>query len=719
MKKKAAIYIRISTQQQKIDRQEQDLKALAEQEGYDIYNIYTDVVSGFQKNENMADLERLKNDSTKKHFSTILFSEFTRLSRTVTELNQSIDFFRKHDVDLYFQKQNIWVRKKGDLGTDILIQVLGVVASYEIELFAERSISGKIAALKNRGINLGGLSAFGYKSEEKTKRLVIDLVEAKTVERIFKMYSEGVSTRRICDILNSENIKSPYKKKIAESIKRRNEKGFDEKNYKRFDVESLVWTASSLNKILKNKLYIGERNSTMHKPDPTNTDKIKKRKNREILEVIEVKEESLRIIDDDLFNDVQTKLKENYLIKDTPTLHPTLLKSILKCGCCGRNVVSTKANGNYRYMCFGKIKDTKSRAINCSDSLEIAQYKLDGLVVQMILFRLADANRTEKSTKRIEELKEQNEQGTRILLNKESELKIETDAWLRYFDSSIRFGIPEDVMLIRKDEFDLKSQKLNQEISKLKSELNNIEKTIKSIKAMVKSETLNQEIEAIRANKTLLKQLTDEYIERVTLYPIFDKYSLVIINFKDGSESWGTIKSAKYRSEELWFDPIYCKVPHYIYQLWNNDDKSAKYNHNDKTVFYKGKTITTWNSAEPNKSMSRFETIPIEGQNPIIRMIETEDSTLDSNAVQITIPDPYITIDAGTYTIKEFITLLKEDNAKGYNSNGDFPPYDFHEDEKGHDDSKEKAKQYRLDNAEKRNARNRELRFDRRKQKDK
>jgi hypothetical protein len=185
-------------------------------------------------------------------------------------------------------------------------------------------------------------------------------------------------------------------------------------------------------------------------------------------------------------------------------------------------------------MCFGKIKDTKSRAINCSDSLEIAQYKLDGLVVQMILFRLADANRTEKSTKRIEKLKEQNEQNTRILLNKELELKTETDAWLKYFDKSTRFGIPEDAMLIRKDEFDLKSQKLNQEISMLKSEMHDTEKTIKSIKAMVNSGTLYQEIEAIRANKTLLKQLTDEYIQRVTMYPIFEKYSLVIINFKDG-----------------------------------------------------------------------------------------------------------------------------------------------------------------------------------------
>ena len=710
MGKQAAIYIRISTQQQKTDRQEQDLRALAEQEGYDIHDIYTDVVSGFKKNEDMPDLERLKADSTRNLFSVILFSEFTRLSRTVTELNQSIDFFREQNVNLYFQKQNIWVRKDGDLGTDILIQVLGVVASYEIELFAERSTSGKISALKNRGINLGGLPAFGYKSEDKTKRLIIDTDEEITVKRIFKMYSEGLSAQKICDILNSENSKSPYKKRIAESIERRNLKGFDEKKYKRFDVESLVWTAASLNKILKNRLYIGERNSTMHKPDPTNTDKIKKRKNREILEIINITDETLRIIEDDLFNDVQSKLKENYLIKNTPTLHPTLLKSILKCGCCGRNVVSTKANGAYRYMCFGKIKDTKTRAINCTDSLEIAQYKLDGLVVQMILFRLADADRAKKSTKRIEELTTQKEQDARILSNKEAELRIETEAWLKYFDKSIRFNISEDAIQNRKDEFDLKSQKLNQEIYKLKNELHNADKTIKSIEAMATSETLKQQEETIRANKTLLKQLTDEYLDKVTLYPIFDKYSLVIINFKDGSESWGTIKSAKYKNEETWFNPTYCKAPHYIYQYWNNDDKSAEYNHNDKTVLYKGKTITTWNSIEPNENKSRFETIPREGQNPIIRMIKSKASTVDSNSVQVTIPDPYITIEAGTYPIKEFITLLKEDNANGHNNNGDFPPFNFHEDEEGYENSIEKAKKYRLDNADKRNARNKELR---------
>ena len=719
MGKQAAIYIRISTQQQNTDRQKQDLWAFAEKEGFDICEIYTDVVSGFKKNEEMPDLERLKADSTKNLFSVILFSEFTRLSRTVTELNQSIDFFRKHNVDLYFQKQNRWVRKDDDLGTNILIQVLGVVASYEIELFAERSTSGKISALKNRGINLGGLPAFGYKSEDKTKRLIIDPDEVSTVKRIFKMYSDGLSAQKICDILNSENSKSPYKKRIAESIERRNQKGYDEKNYKRFDVESLVWTAASLNKILKNRLYIGERNSTMHKPDPTNTDKIKKRKNREILEIINITDENLKIIDENLFNDVQAKLKENYLIKNTPTLHPTLLKSILKCGCCGRNVVSTKANGAYRYMCFGKIKDIKTRIINCTDSLEIAQYKLDGLVVQMILFRLADADRANKSTIRIGELTLQNEQNSKILFVKESELKNETETWLKYFEKSVRFDIPEDAIQVRKNEYDTKSQKLNQDINKLKVEIHNSENTIKSIKAMATSDTLKQQEETIRANKTLLKQLTDEYIERVTLYPIFDKYSLVIINFKDGSESWGTIKSAKYKNEEIWFDPTYCKVPHYIYQYWNNDDKSTEYIHENRTVVFKGKTSTTWNYINPVEKKPSFEIIKRTGKNPIIRILKSEMDFDESNSVEITTPDPYITIEAGTYPIKDFITLLKEDNVKGYNSNGDFPPYDFHEDEDGYENSIEKAKQYRLDNADKRNARNRELRNDRRKQNDK
>ena len=175
MAKKTAIYIRISTQLQHSDRQKEELLKLAENEGYEVVDTYIDILSGFKDEEFRPELKRLLEDSEHKKFDIILFSEFSRLSRTIADLNKFIVEFRKNNIELFFQKQNQWVKKKGDVGTNILIQVLGVLSEYEIELFKERSISGKISAVKNRGINIGGLTAYGYKSEKDTKRLIVDI----------------------------------------------------------------------------------------------------------------------------------------------------------------------------------------------------------------------------------------------------------------------------------------------------------------------------------------------------------------------------------------------------------------------------------------------------------------------------------------------------------------------------------------------------------------
>jgi len=714
MARKTAIYIRISTQSQHTDRQKEELIKLAENEGYDVVDTYVDILSGFKDEEYRPELKRLLEDSELKRFNLVLFSEFSRLSRKVGDLNKMIETFRKNNTELYFQKQNQWVKKKGDLGTNILIQVLGVVSEYEIDLFKERSISGKISAVKNRGINIGGLTAYGYKSEEGTKRLIIDTDEEPIVKQIFELYASGKTAQYICDVLNSEGKLSPYNKRISQSKNRRKEKGIQEKQYKNLNPDKLVWIASTLTKILKNPLYLGKRSIRIRIPNSSD-DYENSIENYELIEIED--NETIRIIEDNLFQQVQLKLKENSLVKDTAVKHPTLLKSVLKCGCCGRNVVSTKANGSYRYMCFGKIKDSKTRAINCTDSLEIAQYKLDGLVIQLIIKRLADSERTKQSTKRIEEMTVQKEEQERILSSKESDLTNKTESWLRYYDNSTEFNIPVNSIREKKNEYDILANKLNQEMNRLKNDIASIEKTIRSIQSMVKNESLRQQQTTIVENKQLLKQLTDEYLDKVTIYPIFDKYSLIIVSFKDGSETWGTIKSAKYKNEEKWFNPIYCKEPHYIYQLWDNDDKSAEYIHENKTVVFKGKTLTTWNYIKPIEKKPSFEIIPREGQNPIIKVLLPEDDFDESNSEEITTPDPYITIEAGTYPIKEFINFLKEDNVNGHNSNGDFPPYDFHEDEEGHENSKEKALKYRTDNAEKRNVRTKELRENRKIQK--
>ena len=189
MEKKIAIYCRVSTQQQTIDRQKDDLLKFASDNHFNIEEeyIYVDVISGFIKRGELrpqyAEMIKHVEDGS---IGMILFSEFSRLARNVTDLLASINFFREKGVELYFEKQNMWVKGDKDLGSTILLHVLAVMSSYEIELFAERSISGKIAKVQ-MGHGGGEERAYGYMKDENGK-IVINPKERETVVVIFELY---------------------------------------------------------------------------------------------------------------------------------------------------------------------------------------------------------------------------------------------------------------------------------------------------------------------------------------------------------------------------------------------------------------------------------------------------------------------------------------------------------------------------------------------------
>ena len=144
---KTAIYCRISTQMQSTDRQKEDLLKVAERFEYEIdaEHIYIDIITGFSVGEDRPNYSALLGEVEKGNIDTILFSELTRLGRNSTELLAEVQRLQDKGIDLYFEKQDLWVRHdKKDLGSRILLAVLAITTSYEIELFAERSISGKI-----------------------------------------------------------------------------------------------------------------------------------------------------------------------------------------------------------------------------------------------------------------------------------------------------------------------------------------------------------------------------------------------------------------------------------------------------------------------------------------------------------------------------------------------------------------------------------------------
>mgnify|MGYP003311482372 CR=1 FL=1 len=147
MEEIVAIYCRISTQLQSTDRQREELLSFARDKGWEIPEdrIYIDVISGFKAGEVRPEYGRLMSELVSKGITCVLFSEFSRLARNATELLSQINFFRERNIKLFFEKQNIWVEnKKNDLGNSILLHVLAVVSSYEVELFAE--VTPKIAS---------------------------------------------------------------------------------------------------------------------------------------------------------------------------------------------------------------------------------------------------------------------------------------------------------------------------------------------------------------------------------------------------------------------------------------------------------------------------------------------------------------------------------------------------------------------------------------------
>ena len=151
MDKKVLIYCRVSTQQQTTDRQKEELLKFAAENHWNVEeeDIFIDVISGFKKREFRPEYVKMLERVEYGDIDIILFSEFSRLARNATELLEQIKLFIDKGINLYFDKQKLWVRDSNkDVGSIILLHVLAVMSSYEIELFVERSLSGKITKVQ-------------------------------------------------------------------------------------------------------------------------------------------------------------------------------------------------------------------------------------------------------------------------------------------------------------------------------------------------------------------------------------------------------------------------------------------------------------------------------------------------------------------------------------------------------------------------------------------
>ncbi len=219
-----------------------------------------------------------------------------------------------------------------------------------------KDISKKVRSAFNskmtRGEFIGAFAPYGYeKHPNNNDVLVIDKYAAAVVKRIFELYLKGTSKLYIARILNTEGILCPseYKKNL----------GLNYKNSNKLKSTS-YWTYSTINKILRNEMYLGHM---IQRKSETISYKLDKKRSidKENWIVVENTHEPIISVSD--FNTVQ-KLLETRKRTTKRSGNITIYAGILYCADCGRAMskstseISKGIKANYykcgTYKSYGK-----------------------------------------------------------------------------------------------------------------------------------------------------------------------------------------------------------------------------------------------------------------------------------------------------------------------------------------------------------------------------
>lgn len=357
--KQAAIYVRVSTQQQKEETTIESQKALllqhARARGFEVHPewIFEDNGISGAKLARPA-LDKLRDLASEGLFDDIFVLSPDRLSRKYAYQAILMEEFNCHGVKIHFQNSNDPVTATDHL----LIQMQGMFAEYERAQIAERSRRGKMYKAKNGSVSVLSMAPYGYRYikgyDLVPSSFEIHDTEASIVRTIYDLYvKKRLSIAKIQLYLLEHQVRSP--------------KGL------------LEWSRSTINGILKNSAYQGTAYFGKMEPCESISTRLPGRsirmngrcqpkrssRPRDRKDWIEIPVPS--IIDKDIFETAQELMITNKS-KSLRNANPgSLLQGVISCKECGYGFItifSGKKSGGYGYYrCSKRDKKCTNRGI--------------------------------------------------------------------------------------------------------------------------------------------------------------------------------------------------------------------------------------------------------------------------------------------------------------------------------------------------------------------
>jgi DNA invertase Pin-like site-specific DNA recombinase len=513
---KAAVYARYSSENQSeksIDDQVRVCRNYAKEHDFTIEDkhIYVDeALSGSLANR--PGLQALEKSAEAREFEAVIVDDLSRLSRSNHQMLTLVLKFNYYQVKLISVSDGIVT---DDENSKLGIQMRGLINELYLDDLRKKTARG-LEGQKLRGFSAGE-NVYGYstkpvgelklnrKGQAKYEGMVhkINPEEAEIVQRIFKEFIEGKSTRKIAIKLNEEKI--PTKKGMPGG-----------------------WNISTITRILKSEKYVGKWDWRKFKNVRDPMTGRRKVVARPLTDRIPLYREDLVIINKGVWEKAQKRWQELkgawpvskkreifYQQKSYIHTSPThLFSGLMKCSACGGAIVLTSGKGSGYYGCYNAIRKT------CGNKIIIPRKRIEETIINELRNNILTTDNLDYVYKNVEKIAAEGSNEVPELVKKKKAQYEKIQQEIQNYLNFIKKGNFSNAVSEALNDAEKKNEELKQEIESLEFQKEN------SFKAPPK-EWINYRLENLR--ETLSKDTVSsalalkELLAPVSLEPVLNK----------------------------------------------------------------------------------------------------------------------------------------------------------------------------------------------------
>ena len=466
----AVIYARYSSDNQReesIEGQIRECTAYAEKNGITVIKHYIDRALS-AKTDNRPEFQQMIKDSEKRLFDIVLVWKLDRFARNRYDSAHYEYQLERNHVKLVSATEPI---SEGPAGIMVKSMLTGMAEYYSAEL-SEKVVRGMTENVLKGKYN-GGTIPIGFKVDEE-KFFQIDPLKAPFVVEAFQRYNDGATMKELMNWLNDSGVTT-----------NRNQK----------------FTYNSVQKLLTNKRYIGEN----HFKDIVMPDSIP------------------AIVDKDLFEEVQLKIKKN---SRAPARHKAeddyLLTTKLFCGMCGAMMFGECGTGRNKVVHHYYKCATAKRFKTCKKKTVRKEW-LEDLVIAETMKLIQDDAVIDAIVAEVMELQDQ-ENTTLPLLEKQMR---EVENGIENMLNAIQAGVLTNSTKSRLEKLEAQQKELEVRIAEEKIARPRLSENQVRF-WLTRFRKLDPNVKSHR------ETLINTFVNAVYLY---DEKVLITFNYKDGTKT--------------------------------------------------------------------------------------------------------------------------------------------------------------------------------------